>query len=242
MPFGLKHDYAYYPIAMVLWRLVYADGETVTTSIADMVAPPMTVILSFVFTKLTGTAAGAAMGLLGGGVVSVLVMITHVFRKSNGVIPIWNFSWRGLRELVSYALTDSAAKFCQCGYLAVVNKLVVMTSSAAFLPVVGMVALVQQLFDLLDRAGDAYMPLAEVSLVVDESAATLILRDTGVTRDVTDRNAQVKSLRDFVIAGLMSSYESCRYLNTIGCNRSVFSFRLNLRGQICGDKQTPTSA
>ena len=73
-------------------------------------------------------------------------------------------------------------------------------------------------------------PLVEVSLVVDEKAATLILRDTGVTRDVTDTEAQVKSLRDFVIAGLMSSYESCRYLSTIGCNRSVFSFRLNGEG------------
>ncbi len=71
-------------------------------------------------------------------------------------------------------------------------------------------------------------PLVEVSLIVDESAATLILRDTGVTRDVTDTEAQVKSLGDFVIAGLISSYESCRYLNTIGCNRSVFSFRLSL--------------
>ena len=67
-----------------------------------------------------------------------------------------------------------------------------------------------------------------MSLVVDEKNATLILRDTGVTRDVTDRNAQVKSLRDFVIAGLMSSYESCCYLNTIGCNRSVFSFRIEM--------------
>ena len=71
-------------------------------------------------------------------------------------------------------------------------------------------------------------PLVEVSLVVDERAATLVLRDTGVTRDITDTDAQAKSLRDFVIAGLMSSYESCRYLNTIGCNRSVFSFRLSL--------------
>ena len=78
-----------------------------------------------------------------------------------------------------------------------------------------------------DASRQTRHPLVEVSLVVDERAATLVLRDTGVTRDITDTDAQVKSLRDFVIAGLMSSYESCRYLNTIGCNRSVFSFRLN---------------
>ena len=434
--------YAFFPAFRTLWWLVYADGETVTTTVADMLTPPLLIILSIVFTKMTGTAAGAALGLMVGDLVGVSVMSTHFLRKSNGVVPIWNFSWRELRELVSYALTDSVAKLCQCGCLAVVSKLVVMTASAAFLPVVSMVALVQQLCDFLDHVGDAYMPVAgmyhgernrprlgelaryalswsfvggvllvalvellaprvvslygipkgevfdgavialrlsgavlpfaavllffcshylvlarirlslattvsfgfllttgctaalcfacgfdamwtgfplgafltlaalavycrvsarrysllllpkgasavfncsfvpnaqqvvrarsageqflreqgvgadvvsrimllieecsmavaeairqtrhplvEVSLVVDEKAATLILRDTGVTRDVTDTEAQVKSLRDFVIAGLMSSYESCRYLNTIGCNRSVFSFRLSL--------------
>lgn len=154
--------YACYPIKMVMWRLVYADGETVSTTLGDMVASPLIVILSLVFTKLTGTAAGAAMGLLGGSFISDIIMMTHLFRKSNGVVPSWNFSWRGLRELVSYALTDSAAKLCQCGFLAVVNKLVVMTASVKFLPIVGMVALVQELFDLLDRVGDAYMPIAEM--------------------------------------------------------------------------------
>ena len=434
--------YALFPVMMVLWRLVYADGETITTTVADAFASPLIVILSIVFTKITGSVAGVAFGLLVADLIGLAVMSTHCLRKSNGVVPIWNFSWRGLRELVSYALTDSVAKLCQCGCLAVVSKLVVMTASAAFLPVVSMIMLVQQLCDFLDRVGDAYMPVAgmyhgernrprlgelaryalswsgvislllvaivellapqivslygvprgevfdsavialrlsgavlpfaavllflcshylvlarirlslattvsfgfllttgcvaalcfacgldamwigfplgafltlaalavycrvsarqysllllpkgdcavfnrsfvpeaqqvvrargdgerflreqgvgadvvsrimllieecsmavadasrrtrhplvEVSLVVDESSATLVLRDTGVTRDVTDADAQVKNLRDFVIAGLMSSYESCRYLNTIGCNRSVFSFRLSL--------------
>ena len=434
--------YAFFPVFRVLWRLVYADGEMVTTTVADVFVPPTNIILSIVFTKMTGSAAGAALGLMAGDLTGVSIMSIHLLRKSNGVVPIWNFSWRGLRELVSYALTDSVAKLCQCGFLAVVSKLVVMTASAAFLPVVSLVALVQQLCDYLDRVGDAYMPIAgmyhgesnwprlgelaryalswsfaigvllvvavellapqivtlygipggevfdsavialrlsgvvlplaavllflcshylvldrirlslattvsfgfllttgctaalcfacgldamwlglplgafltlaalavycrvsarrysllllpegtsavfnrsfvpearqvvrargdgerflreqgvgadvvsrimllieecsmavadagrrtrtplvEVSLVVDERAATLVLRDTGVTRDITDTDAQAKSLRDFVIAGLMSSYESCRYLNTIGCNRSVFSFRLSL--------------
>lgn len=430
--------YAYFPVGMVMWRLVYADGETVTTLVASLLSPPLTVTLSVVFTKMTGTAAGASLGLLVGGVVSLLVMMTHVLRKSNAIVPIWNFSWRRLRELVSYALTDSAAKLSQCGYLTVANKLVVLSASAAFLPVVGMVALVQQLCDILDRVGDAYMPIAEmykgernlprlgelarhalacslvlgvlmltliellapeivslygiprgevfdsavvalrlaglalplasvllflcshelvldrirfsiavtvsfgflltagctaafcfvwgldamwigfplgaflalaalavfrrvttrrysllslpkgtcavlnrsfvpgaqqvacardagarflreqgvcadtvsrimllieecslsvgdvsrrarrvlveVSLIVDDETVTLVLRDTGATRDVTDGDARVTSLRSFVIAGLMRSHENRRYLNTIGCNRAVFSF------------------
>lgn len=430
--------YAYFPVALVMWRLVYADGETVTTLVANMLTPVLTVILSVAFTKMTGTAAGASLGLLLGSVGSFLVMTMHFLRKSNGVVPIWNFSWRGLRELVSYALTDSVSKLCQCGCLTVVNKLVTFSASAAFLPVVGMFALVQQLCDILDRVGDAYMPVAEmykgernlprfgelarhalacslalgvllllvvellapeivslygiprgevfdsavvalrlsglvlplasvllflcshdlvldrirlslavtalfgfllptgctaafcfawgldamwigfpmgallslaalavfcrvttrrysllllpkgtcavfnqsflpvarqvasardagarflrgqgvcdgtvsrimllveecslavgddcrpkrhvlveVSLIVDDEAVTLVLRDTGTMRDLTDGDARVTSLRSFVIAGLMRAHENRRYLNTIGCNRAVFSF------------------
>ena len=152
--------YSIYPVAMTMLRLVAADGETVTTAISDTLASPLTIILSIFFTKMTGTAAGAALGVLVGECVPSLIMVTHVFRKSNAVIPIWNFSWRRLRELVFYSLTDSVSKLCQCGFVAVVNKLVVYTASASYLPVVGMVVFVQQLCDFLDRAGDAYSPIA----------------------------------------------------------------------------------
>ena len=53
----------------------------------------------------------------------------------------------------------------------------------------------------------------------------MVIRDTGRTKDITDRDAQVSNLRSFVIAGLMSSYEDRRYLNTIGCNRAAFVFK-----------------
>lgn len=152
--------YAYVPVGMTMWRLVYADGETVTTAVGDTLMAPLTLALTIVFTRITGTAAGAAQGVLVASLSADLIMVTHVFRKSNAVVPIWNFSWTRLRELVSYSMTDSLSKLCQCGFVAVVNKLVVCTASSAFLPVVGMVAFVQQLSDLLDRVGDAYSPIA----------------------------------------------------------------------------------
>ena len=64
----------------------------------------------------------------------------------------------------------------------------------------------------------------EISFVVDGGEVRMVIRDTGRTKDVTDRDAQVSNLRSFVLAGLMSSYEDRRYLNTIGCNRAAFVF------------------
>lgn len=156
--------YSICPVSMTMWRLVYADGEAVTTAVADTLSPPLTIALSIVFTKMTGSAAGAALGVLIGATSTDLIMMLHVFRRSNAVVPTWNFSWRRLRELMSYSLTDSVSKLCQCAFVTVVNKLVILMASAAYLPVVSMIALVQQLSDLLDRIGDAYMPVAEMYL------------------------------------------------------------------------------
>jgi len=152
------------PLTTTMWRLVYADGETVTTAVADLLSPPLTIGLSILFTKMTGSAAGAALGILVGVSATDLIMMFHLFRKTNAVVPAWNFSIGGLRELVSYSLTDSSTKLCQCGFMAVVNKLVVATASSAYLPVAGMIALILQLRDMLDRIGDAYAPVAEMYL------------------------------------------------------------------------------
>lgn len=152
------------PFTMTMWRLVYADGEMMTTAIGDLMAPPLTVVLSIVFTKLDGTAAGAAMGTLVAGIISDSTMMSHVFRKNNSIIPKWNFSFDAVRQLVGYSLTDASIKLCQCGFMAVVNKMVVVTASVAYLPVVSLIALVLELRALLDRIGDAYMPIAKMYL------------------------------------------------------------------------------
>ena len=67
--------------------------------------------------------------------------------------------------------------------------------------------------------------LSEVSFVVSDEETQMVIRDTGKLRDITDSDARVSSFRNFVISGLMRSYENRRYLTTIGCNRAAFSFR-----------------
>ena len=152
------------PFTMAMWRLVYADGETVTTAIGDLSAPFLVVGLSIAFTKMTGSAAGSALGTLIGGLIADAVMMLHLFRKSNAVVPKWTFSLRAVRELASYSTTDASARLCQCAFMAVLNRLVVSVTSVAYLPVVGMIALILELREVLDRIGDAYMPIAEMYL------------------------------------------------------------------------------
>ena len=152
------------PFTMAMWRLVYADGETVTTAIGDLSAPFLVVCLSILFTKMTGSAAGSALGTLVGGFIADSIMMLHLLRKSNAVRPKWTLSWRAVRELASYSTTDASARLCQCAFMAVLNRLIVSFASVAYLPVVGMIALILELREVLDRIGDAYMPIAEMYL------------------------------------------------------------------------------
>ena len=153
---------AIYPAAMVMWRLVYADGETVTTSIGDLCQPFFSLAFSIPLTKATESAGGAALGTLISVCLVTLIMMLHLFRKSNAVVPKWCFSRSLAKELVTYALPDSSSRLCQCGFLLVVNFLLVHAGAVRFLPVVSVVALVVEFREMLDKIGDGYTPIAEM--------------------------------------------------------------------------------
>ena len=153
---------ALFPALMVMWRLVYADGETVTTSIGDFMHPFLTLAIAIPLAKATGSAGGSALGTLIATLLASSIMCLHLFRKSNAVVPKWNLSPSLAKELVTYALTDSSSRLCQCAFLAVVNRMVIHAGSIRLLPVVSVVALVVEFREVLDKIGDGYMPIAEM--------------------------------------------------------------------------------
>lgn len=155
---------AVFPSLMVMWRLVYADGETVTTAIGDVCQPVFALVLTVVLAKATGSAGGSALGTLIAEIAADSIMMLHLFRKANTIAPKWCFSLARAKELVFYSLTDASTRLCQCGFMAVVNRLVVYAASAEFLPVVGVIALLLELREVLDKIGDAYTPIAEMYL------------------------------------------------------------------------------
>ena len=153
---------AVYPAIMAMWRLVYADGETVTTAIGDFLRPFFTLALAIPLAKATGSSGGSALGTLIAEVLSCAIMLLHLFRRANAVVPKWCLSPSLAKELVTYAMTDASSRLCQCGFLAVVNRLILHAGSVRFLPVVTVIALVVEFREVLDRVGDGYMPIAEM--------------------------------------------------------------------------------
>lgn len=63
----------------------------------------------------------------------------------------------------------------------------------------------------------------ECTLVTDDEI-TMILRDDGVIFDITDVDADVSSLRQYVVSGIMERQKDKKYLKTSGLNRNIFRF------------------
>lgn len=80
------------------------------------------------------------------------------------------------------------------------------------------------LMAVLDRAkGDGRRHLAEVTLDLNDGVQ-LTLRDDGEIFDITDCDAQVLSLRSFLVASVMETQKAKVNLVTTGFNRNVFRF------------------
>ena len=65
--------------------------------------------------------------------------------------------------------------------------------------------------------------LAEATLMLDEEPS-LVLRDDGEIFDITDTDAQISSLRSYLVASLMNVQKNRMNLTTTGFNRNVFRF------------------
>ena len=75
-----------------------------------------------------------------------------------------------------------------------------------------------------DRNGDKVVH-GEVTLDLNDSEITLILRDDGEVFDITDADAKITSLRMFLVTSFMEAQPGRRNLTTTGYNRNVFKFR-----------------
>lgn len=65
---------------------------------------------------------------------------------------------------------------------------------------------------------------AEATLDLNDGEVTLILRDDGEIFDITDADAQITSLRAFLVASVMEAQPRRMNLTTTGYNRNVFKF------------------
>ena len=67
--------------------------------------------------------------------------------------------------------------------------------------------------------------VAECNIVLEEAGFTMIFRYNGVFLDITDQDAALSSLRQYVVDTLMGRTDFKTYLVTTGYNRSIVSFK-----------------
>ena len=84
--------------------------------------------------------------------------------------------------------------------------------------------MVEEVFMAVKERNAGKVVHGEATLDLNDAMVTLILRDDGEVFDITDADAQITSLRTFLVASVMEAQPSKLNLTTTGYNRNVFKF------------------
>ena len=83
--------------------------------------------------------------------------------------------------------------------------------------------LVEEVFMAVRERNAGRRVLAEATVMLEDEPA-LVLRDDGEVFDITDADAQISSLRAYLVASLMNVQKNRMNLTTTGYNRNLFKF------------------
>lgn len=199
---GLYNSY-YMCIERSLWA-VWVSAS------AYFVFPTLSALVGSMF-AVDGLWIGLAFGVyLGLGVVALAILL----RAKRGEFPLF-LDRRRERRITSYTLrlTDEAV----VGVSTAVGKLLKRRGADA---IRAALLIEEALLAIRDRNAPKSV-LAEVTVDRSENLQ-LTLRDDGEIFDLTDADAEIKSLRGFVVASLMEKQLNRLNLITTGFNRNVF--------------------
>ena len=148
-----------YPLYCFLAEIVYADGDELACILSYVAQIGGNIILSIIFVIVMKTTAGASLGTLIGTILSILVTLTHFFKKKNSLHFVPHFKIKDIIEVITYSCVD-AGLYLFWGLLGIVmNKIIVAKFGQNNLPIVSVVTSLIELTILFDGVASAVIPL-----------------------------------------------------------------------------------
>ena len=87
--------------------------------------------------------------------------------------------------------------------------------------------MLEETFEIVKEKNAPKRVLADCSVIVGKEHVRLITRDNGMIFDITDVNADIKSLGQYVAARLIEKNSGAEYITTISFNRNSFLWENN---------------
>ena len=147
------------PLVLLMEAMVYADGDGRVAALAGVCHVSGSIGFSLLFTRLTGSAGGAAAGTALTMVVVLSVSCLHFLRRNNHLRYVRYWSKADALAAFTGSLPDATIYLCWGVLVMVVNKLVVLGFGDGKLAVVALAASVVEFSIIFDGVGEALIPL-----------------------------------------------------------------------------------
>ena len=151
------------PLVIFLSTMVYNDGDELISNISNVTNIFGNIIFSLIFAFVFNMGlAGIALGTFLKDIMSIVVLSSHFFRKSNSLNPKIYFSFRDLWKIIKLGFVDSGTYFMWGLLLFVMNGFIGSIFGTEFLPVLSMTMSILELSVIFDGIALAVIPLVSM--------------------------------------------------------------------------------
>ena len=146
------------PMQMLMGAAVYSDGDETVSTIANAAQGLGNIGASILLSKLMGI-SGIGLASFLFNVISILILMTHFFKKGNSLRFNLYFSFGLIKKVVGYSIIDSSSYLFLAILTASLNAFISHHFGAKYLIIASAITLCREFQLLFDGIGEAVGPI-----------------------------------------------------------------------------------
>ena len=190
------------PVNNVLQEMVYIDGDTRTCNLSYAALLVGNTIFSILFCRFMGI-EGVALGTLVSVLLSISVLCTHFFKKSNTLKFVWHLKPKDIASVFRFSLAESSEFLMFALFSTALNYYFIRNFGFGELPVLSMVYEIVELSVFFNGIWMAAEPL--VNTYRGEKNSKGIMRSMQFVNRTAMKEALLASVLLFIAAPLVIS-------------------------------------
>lgn len=161
--FWIKYVALITPFEALLSGMVFADGDELLSTLANMIAAVGNIILSIILAGVMG-AGGLGLASFLSLAASVVVSFFHFMKKGNSLHLNFYFSAAKLRNVVRFSIVNASIYFFLMMLTSFLNRYIAMSFGSDMLILVSAVTFIKEAQFLFDGVGDSVAPIISIYL------------------------------------------------------------------------------
>lgn len=150
-----------FPMYALLMDMVYSDGDELICNVSYVIQVGVNIPVSIILCHTIGV-GGSSLGTLIGTILSLIVLLTHFFRKQNSLKFICYFKVSDVVSVAKGGMLDSIFYLLLGITACAANKFILFKFGEYYLPVLSAIISVLELTVLFDGIGQTITPLVNV--------------------------------------------------------------------------------